>query len=212
MKALPELAGMDLAALMCSKVCHDIISPVGAIANGLELLEEDPDKDTRQIAMELIKSSATNASAKLQFARIAFGAAGSAGADLDTGDAEAVARAYYENEKKTELEWSGERALMPKNKVKLLLNLLLVALQAVPRGGTVRAELADPNGSPRFTVTCSGQNARVPSVFLDLLNGTFAEAMDAHAVQSVYTLQLARDAGMEVSATLQGEDVVFAAG
>ena len=211
MKELPKLTGMDLAALLCSRVCHDVISPVGAIANGLELLEEDTDEETKSIAMDLIKSSSKNASAKLQYARIAFGAAGSAGADIDTGDAESVANSYFDSERKTDLEWHGERALIPKNKVKLLLNLLLVSLGAIPRGGVVKSEISDPNGSVSFTITCTGKKARVPPLFLDLLNGTFEEQLDAHAIQPLYTLQLARDAGMEVSVSLQGEDVVFSA-
>jgi len=211
MNTLPSIDGMDLAALLCSRVCHDVISPVGAIANGLELLDEDNDTETKEIAMDLIRSSATNASAKLQFARIAFGAAGSAGADIDTGDAEAVARGYFNNEKKTELEWVGERALMPKNKVKLLLNLLLIALGAIPRGGKIRAEIVDPNGTPKLIITSTGIKARVPPTFLDLLNGTFEDHIDAHAIQPIYALNLALSAGMTVSVVLNGEDVVFTA-
>ncbi len=209
MKELPKLDGMDLAALLCSRVCHDVISPVGAIANGLELLDEDTDEETKSIAMDLIKSSSKNASAKLQFARIAFGAAGSAGADIDTGDAESVAKAYFESERKTDLEWHGERALMPKNKVKMLLNLIMVSLGAIPRGGVVKSEIIDPNGTPSFKITCTGKKARVPPLFLDLLNGTFEENLDAHAIQPLYTLQLAEQSGMEVSVSLMGEDVVF---
>lgn len=210
MQKLPELKGMDLAALLCSRVCHDIISPVGAISNGLELLDDDgSDEETSEIAMDLIRSSAKNASARLQFARIAFGAAGSAGAHIDTGDAENVARAFFDNEKKTNLEWHGERALLPKNKVKLLLNMLLVGLGAIPRGGVVKSEIEDPNGDPKLRITATGMNARVPPAFLDLLNGTFEEDIDAHAVQPVYTLKLAEAAGMTLSARLEGEDVVF---
>ncbi|MFZ1813962.1 MAG: histidine phosphotransferase family protein [Rhizobiaceae bacterium] len=212
MPKLPEVSALDLGALLCSRVCHDIISPVGAISNGLELLDEDSDPETKEIAMGLIRSSATNASARLQFARIAFGAAGSAGADIDTGDAENVARGYFANEKKTNLEWEGQRALMPKNKVKLLLNMLLVGLGAIPRGGIVKAEIEDPNGTPKLRVTATGTSARVPPVFLDFLNGTFSEQLDAHAVQPLYTLKLAEAAGMEVKATLSGESVVFTAG
>lgn len=211
MKELPALAGMDLAALLCSRVCHDVISPVGAIANGLELLEDDTDEETKSIAMDLIKSSSKNASAKLQFCRIAFGAAGSAGADIDTGDAESVAKSYFDSEKKTDIEWIGERALMPKNKVKLILNLLLVSLSAIPRGGIVRSEIFNANDNPSFTITCTGKKARVPPLFLDLLNGTFEDHLDAHAIQPVYTLKLAQDAGMEVTASLQGENVIFSA-
>ncbi|MGB7286835.1 MAG: histidine phosphotransferase family protein [Salaquimonas sp.] len=212
MPKLPEISAMDLGALLCSRVCHDIISPVGAISNGLELLDEDgTDAETKEIAMGLIRSSALNASSKLQFARIAFGAAGSAGADIDTGDAQSVAQGYFDTEKKTTLEWSGERALMPKNKVKFLLNMLLISLNAIPRGGVVSASFEDPNGTPRFKIVASGKNARVPPVFLDLLNGTFEENLDAHAVQPLYTLKLAEAAGLAVSASLQGEDVVFTA-
>src|SRR5471030_2767730 len=93
------LDGMDLAALLCSRVCHDVISPVGAIVNGLEVLEDDSDPSMRDVALELIKKSAASASARLQFCRLAFGAAGSAGASIDTGDAEAVARGLLETEK-----------------------------------------------------------------------------------------------------------------
>ena len=211
MKELPKLSGMDLAALLCSRVCHDVISPVGAIANGLELLDEDNDEDTKSIAMDLIRSSAKNASAKLQFSRIAFGAAGSSGADIDTGDAESVAKAFFECEKKIDMEWHGERALMPKNKVKLLLNLLLIALGAIPRGGIIEAQINDPNGNPSFTVTCSGNKARVPSLFLDLLNGTFEEHLDAHAIQPIYTIRLAKNVSMEISVNLQEDKVVFSA-
>jgi len=212
MQKLPETSALELAALLCSKVCHDIISPVGAIANGLELLDEEPDPETAQVAMGLIRSSAANASAKLQFARIAFGAAGSAGADIDTGDAESLSRGYFASERKTTLEWAGARVLMPKNKVKLLLNLVLTALGAVPRGGVVRAEIVDASGTPSFVVTATGTAARVPHVFLDLLNGTYQGQVDAHAVQPLYTLKLAEATGLAVTATLTGDSVVFRAG
>jgi len=211
MQELPSVSALDLAALLCSRVCHDIISPVGAISNGLELMDEGADEETQAIAMDLIRASAVNASARLQFARIAFGAAGSAGADIDTGDAENVARGYFDNEKKTDLEWQAERALMPKNKVKLLLNLLLVALGAIPRGGLVRAVVEGAGDSPVFTITASGKAARVPPNFLDFLNGSFSEPLDAHAIQPLYALKLAEAASMEVSATASGEEVVFKA-
>ena len=100
---------LDLAALLCSRVCHDLISPVGAIVNGLEVLEEEKDEATKTFALDLIKKSAGTASAKLQFCRIAFGAAGSAGAQIDLGDAESIARGFLEDEK-TKLDWNLPRA------------------------------------------------------------------------------------------------------
>src|SRR3974390_70360 len=71
------LEALDLAALLCSRVCHDLISPAGAIVNGLEVLDESKDEETKTFALNLIKKSARTASARLQFCRIAFGAAGS---------------------------------------------------------------------------------------------------------------------------------------
>src|SRR5204863_7879345 len=130
------LESLDLAALLCSRVCHDLISPVGAIANGLEVMEEGKDEETSKFAMDLIRKSSRNASAKLQFCRLAFGAAGSAGAQIDTGDAEKVTRGLMEDDK-TKVTWSLPRVLLAKNRVKLLLNMMLIAAQAIPRGGAL---------------------------------------------------------------------------
>src|ERR1700694_4552473 len=94
-----ELEGLDVAALLCSRVCHDIISPVGAITNGLEVLDEDNSEEMKTFAFDLIRRSARQASAKLQFARLAFGAAGSAGAEIDLADAESGAPRYMQGEK-----------------------------------------------------------------------------------------------------------------
>ena len=208
MAELFTLSAPDLAALLCSRVCHDIISPVGAINNGLELLDEGgADED----AMNLIRTSARNASARLQFARIAFGAAGSAGMLIDTGDAEAVAIAFLKNEK-PELIWNGGRALLPKNKVKLLLNLILVANGAIPRGGKITVTLENLETEPKFTLAASGPMVRVPPKFLEMHSGNKPEeAIDAHAVQPYYTLLLAHEAAMTISIRATAEEIVLTA-
>ena len=132
-----RLADLDLAALLCSRVCHDVISPVGAIANGLELYDDpEMDEETRQTALDMVRSSARTASAKLKFCRIAFGAAGSAGASIDMGEAGETAMAFVGSEK-VKLDWLVPRENRPKQQVKLVLNMLLMAMAAVPRGGTV---------------------------------------------------------------------------
>lgn len=208
MADLFTLSAPDLAALLCSRVCHDIISPVGAINNGLELLDEGgADED----AMQLIRMSARNASARLQFARIAFGAAGSAGMQIDTGDAEAVATAFLKNEK-PELEWIGGRALLPKNKVKLLLNLILIAAAAIPRGGNLTVRLDDLETQPKFTLRARGPMLRVPPKFLEMHSGAKPEEpVDAHSVQPYYALLLARDAGMTISIHASADEISLAA-
>jgi histidine phosphotransferase ChpT len=205
-----DLEALDLAALLCSRVCHDIISPVGAIINGLEVLDEDNSEEMRDFAFNLIRRSASQASAKLQFARLAFGAAGSAGAEIDLGDAEKVAMGYMEGEK-AKFSWTAPRVLMPKNFVKLVLNLILLANAAIPRGGNVdvKVESATP---PRFVLRSTGQSARVPPAFEKIVPGDIAGTpIDAQLVQAYYTGALARACRMTISARLDGEDVVIEA-
>ena len=155
MSAPIVLESLDLAALLCSRVCHDLISPVGAIINGLEVMEEDKDDETKTFAMDLIKKSARTASAKLQFCRLAFGAAGSAGAQIDTGDAEKVTRGLIEDDK-TKIAWNLPRVLLAKNRVKLLLNMLLIAGQTIPRGGALTVDPVGEGETMGFRVTATG--------------------------------------------------------
>lgn len=192
------LDSLDLAALLCSRVCHDVISPVGAIVNGLEVLEDENDPEMKEFALDLIKKSARQASARLQFARLAFGAAGSAGAMIDLGDAGNVAQGFL-NDDKLALAWEAPRALLPKNQVKLVLNLLMLATHAIPRGGKIDARATVDGEQGRFVITCTGQNARIPHGAQDLIAGRpETGTIDAHAVQPFYTGMIARAAGMDV--------------
>ena len=130
----PAISDLELAALVSSRICHDIINPVAAIANGLEMLDEEQDASMRDAAFDLIRKSASQASAKLQFARLAFGAAGSAGAEIDLRDAEKVAREFVQTTGKHQLVWEGPAATLPKNKAKLLLNLVALGILALAPG------------------------------------------------------------------------------
>jgi histidine phosphotransferase ChpT len=206
-----ELEALDLAALLCSRVCHDIISPVGAITNGLEVLDEDDNEEMKTIAFDLIRKSARQASAKLQFARLAFGAAGSAGAEIDLADAEKVATGYMQSEK-AQFSFEAPRVLMAKNLVKLLLNLILLANAAIPRGGSIKVQVEGEKDKPRFILRSAGQNARVPPAFERFVPGDIGGlTVDAQAVQGYYTGALARSSEMAVTAVLDGGDVVITA-
>jgi len=202
---------LDLAALLCSKVCHDMVSPVGAIVNGFEVLEEAKDEGTKSFALELIKKSAGTTSAKLQFCRIAFGAAGSAGAQIDLGDAEKIARGFFEDDR-TKLAWNLPRALLPKNRVKLLLNMLLIANQAIPRGGNISADPLGNGESAGFKVIAEGTNARIPPGVPPLLMGNgVTETIDAHRIQPYYTGLLARECGVTLTMAMEGAAAVVTA-
>ena len=208
---LVSLEGLDLASLVCSRVCHDVISPVGAIVNGIEMYDSGDDS-MKEFALDLARKSARQASARLQFARIAFGAAGSATAMIDTGDAGSVAKSFFADEMTT-MVWDVPRALLPKNQVKLLLNLMTIAAQAIPRGGvvTVSGGIEDERGT--FKLVAKGTNARIPSHIEDLIAGLAPNGVvDAHAIQGFYTGQIARAAGMAVTFALDGETVTIDAG
>jgi histidine phosphotransferase ChpT len=204
------LESLDLAALLCSRVCHDLISPVGAVVNGIEVMEDDADEQTKAFAVELIKKSATTASARLQFCRIAFGAAGSAGAAIDTGDAEGVARGMMEDDK-TKLTWNLPRVLLPKNRVKLLLNLLLLAGGTIPRGGSLAIEPIGEGDTMGFKITSTGLNARIAQAVPSLVAGETENPVDAHAIQPFYTGLLARACQMSVTLAPEGESIVLTA-
>ncbi len=205
------LESLDLAALLCSRVCHDLISPVGAVVNGLEVLEEGKDEETRTFALDLIKKSAQQASARLQFCRLAFGAAGSAGAAIDLGDAQGVARGFLEDGK-TRLEWNLPRELLPKNRVKLLLNLLLLAGQTIPRGGTLTVDPVGAGQSMGFRISAAGLNARIPQAVPGLVAGEpGGHAVDSHVIQPFYTGLLARSCGLGVTLAPDGERIIVTA-
>ena len=207
--AVPD--SLDLAALLCSRVCHDLISPVGAIVNGLEVLEDDNDESTKTFALDLIKKSARQASARLQFCRLAFGAAGSAGAQIDLGDAESVARGFLEDDK-TKLAWNLPRLLLPKNRVKLLLNLLLLGGQTIPRGGTMTVDPLGDGEAMGFKVRASGLNARIPQAVPGLLSGETADhPVDAHGIQPLFAGMLARACDLDVTLTANGDGILLTA-
>ena len=182
---------------------------MGAIINGLEMLDEEKDAEMRAMALDLVRKSATTASARLQFCRLAFGAAGSAGASIDTGDAEKVTRGLL-GDGKISLDWVGMRQLMPKNKVKVILNLCLIAIACIPRGGIVRVTIE--GAGDNFTVAAHGPNARLAqSVPAALACAPESGSVDAHAIQPFFTGLVARECGLALTLKAEPECVSIAA-
>lgn len=201
---------IDLAALVTSRVCHDVASPAGAIVNSLELFDTG-DPTTKEFALDLVRKSSRQVSARVQFARIAFGAAGSAGATVDTGDAENLAKGFFQDEK-VSLTWDLPRALLPKNQVKLLLNLLLVGAKAIPRGGTLAVTGTVAGDQGTFTVRAQGLNARIPHLYPEFIAGMAPNGvLDAHGIQPFFTGLAARASRMTVAFKADGDVVTVAA-
>jgi histidine phosphotransferase ChpT len=202
---------LDLAAVLASRICHDVINPVGAIQNGLELLADEKDAAMREDALDLIGKSARSAGSRLKFARIAYGASGSIGASLDMGDAQQAAMDFLDDER-TKVEWNAPRVLLPKNKVKLLLNLMAIGAQAIPRGGRLVATAEIDGETCRYAVRATGSYARIPPHAADLLAGQSETGLvDAEGVRAYYAGLVARAAGMTATIAMDGDAVTLSA-
>jgi histidine phosphotransferase ChpT len=200
-----KLSDLDLAALLCSRVCHDIISPVGAISNGLELMDDpEVDAEMKATALDMVRSSAKTATAKLKFCRIAFGASGSAGAQIDMSEAGEMAKGFVGDEK-IRLDWQAPRENRPKAEVKLVLNMLMLAMAGIPRGGVVTVTVDGRS----FVVSAKGERAKVPQAMADVLAGAVAaDSLDARMVQPYYAKLLAQSAGLTLGIALHADDTV----
>ena len=132
----------EFASLLCSRLCHDMISPVGAITNALELLDEDIDAETRTQVMALLTQSATQTSRKLQFFRLAFGAAGGFSETLDLREAQKAAGGLLDS-MRVEPTWTADISSASKSSIKLLLCLILITAETLVRGGRLEIDCPD---------------------------------------------------------------------
>lgn len=196
------MTDLEFSAFLVSRVCHDLVGPLGAVVNGLEVLEEERDAAMRADALKIVTSSAAQALARLQFMRIAFGAAGSAGAELDLGEVSRLIGGVVTGARLT-LEWEPPHISWPKDWAKLLMNSVLIAVDCLPRGGTVHIEIQPDGAAPGFKITATGQGARVSEDVERALRGEMAEH-DARGVQPVLAFRLAK--GVNAGLTLTPQD------
>ena len=206
----PQPAPLQLAALLCSRLCHDLISPVGAIGNGLEVLRDEDDAEMRAHALTLIEASAHQASARLQFARIAFGAAGSAGAEIELGDALALTQNILARGK-VSLDWKLENKLVPKDIVKLLLNLVLISIDCIPRGGVLVVQ--DNGAESLYRIEARGAKARLGADVREALFTPLAlETLDSRQIQPAFTRLIGEALKLAIAADESEEAITFTLG
>lgn len=202
---------LELAALISSKICHDVINPVGAIYNGLEILDEDDDAQAKTYALNVIRNVTEQASARLQFARFAFGAAGSAGAMIDLGTAEQISRGFVGiTQGKHKISWRGTAGYIAKDKVKLLLNLVACGVTGLPRGGEIEVAIGGTIENPAFMLRLTGTNARPPQYLAEFISGN-PQALDAMSIQAYYTWRIAQTAQMRLEILKDNADILLVA-
>jgi histidine phosphotransferase ChpT len=201
---------LELVALISSKICHDVINPVGAIYNGLEILNEEEDAEAKSYAMNVIRNVTEQASARLQFARFAFGAAGSAGSQIDLSTAEQISRGFL-GQGKHKLHWAGPAGHVAKDRVKLLLNMISAGVSALPRGGDISVAVKGPLEVASFEIRCRGTGAKSPNFLAEFLGAGPHPPLDTMTIQPYYTARLAKSAGMRLEIQKDGADILLVA-
>lgn len=201
---------IDLASLLCSRLCHDLMSPVGAFNNGIELLADETDPDMREKCLELLADSARASANKLKFFRLAFGAAGGFGEEIDTHEAQTALQGLFGAEKRIELGWVVSSDKLPKDAVKLLLNLAMLAGDALVRGGRLDVG-AERNGSGEVELAVRAEGPRIlldPSLRDTLANGS-ASTVEPRAAGAWLAHQLVVDAGGTIQLSDAGADALM---
>jgi len=205
---ITKLTAADLAALLCARICHDLVGPVSALETGLDLLNDEDNLDMHDDAIELIKVGAKQASNKLQFLRIAFGAGGSAPSIIAASELEQLARGVYPDGKVVFI-WDMAVDGLSKPAARVLLNLVMLSVQAIPLGGTVTVSTKPSGEGTCITLSCQGKKARLdPAIAKTLAGGAPEDGFTGRTIQPFYTGMIAREAKGSVTAHVATENEI----
>lgn len=203
---------IDLAALLCSRLVHDMLSPVGALSNGIELLRDERDPEMRQRCLELLEQSATISTDKLKFFRLAYGAAGGFGEDVPVEEPRQLIEALVANNGRIELAWAVAEATLPKPAVKVLLNLAAIAIDALPRGGQLDIGAECRGGAIEIAVRAAGDRIAFDETIGGALEGTLSPAELSGRTAPAYMIrQIAEGAGGGLQYAVSSEALVMGA-
>ncbi|MEO5773408.1 MAG: histidine phosphotransferase family protein [Sphingomicrobium sp.] len=199
----------DLASLLCSRLCHDLMSPVGALNNGLELLADEQDPDMREKCLELLSESALASANKLKFFRLAFGAAGGFGESIDTREAHTALAGLFGPERRIELGWMVPDAKLPKGAVKLLLNLALIAGDALVRGGRLDVGAETRDGEIEMVIRGEGPRILLDPTFRETLLGNASDVVEPRAAGAFLARSLVEEAGGSIQLSDPADEVLL---
>jgi len=201
---------VELASLLCSRLCHDLMSPVGALNNGIELLADETDPEMREKCLELLEDSARASANKLKFFRLAFGAAGAFGDEIDAHEAEAALEGVFGAERRIELGWLVSADKLPKGAAKLLLNLALLAGDALVRGGRLDAGAEVREGEVELVIRAEGPRILLdPALRETLATGGSGGTVEPRAAGAWLAHRLAADAGGSIQLSDPSDDVLL---
>lgn len=200
---------VDLASLLCSRLCHDLMSPVGALNNGIELLADETDPEMREKCLELLVESARASANKLKFFRLAFGAGGGFGEEIDTHEAEVALEGLFGPERRIELGWMVADNKLPKQAVKLLLNLALLAGDALVRGGQLDVGAERSDGQIELAVRAEGPRILLDPALRETLETGGDDPIEPRAAAAWLAHKLAGDTGGSIRLSDESSPVLM---
>ena len=193
---MTDTAALDLASLLCSRLCHDMLSPVGALSNGLELLRDEKDPEMRKRCMELLEQSARASADKLKFFRLAFGAAGGFGQMVAVHEARALITALIGDSGRITLDWTLSGDELPKAAVKTLLNLAAIGIDALVRGGTLEVGAEMTGEASEIVIRAVGPRIAFDQTIGQALDGSLPMGeLSSRTAPAAMIHQLAASAG-----------------
>ncbi len=207
-----NISAIDLASLLCSRLCHDLLSPVGALNNGLELLADEKDPEMRKRCFELLEQSAKISADKLKFFRLAFGAAGGFGEMVPVQEPRALVDALVSNNERISVNWALSGDTLPKPAVKTLLNLSLIGIEALVRGGTldIGAEMRD--GASEIVIRAAGPRIAFDPIIGRALEGKLAaDELSSRTAPAYMLSELASGLGGGLQFALSDDALVLGA-
>ncbi len=201
-----DMPAEDLAALLCARLCHDLVAPVSAINTALEVMEDDSAADMREEALKLLHLSAGQASAKLEFARIAFGAGTSAPGMVETRELKRLVMGAFSSAR-SEIIWQVTASHLSKAASRLLLNMVILGVEAALRGGEVHIEA--PSAARMRVCARGGMTKLLPTVTTALNGEPMENGYDGRSIQPFYTGLIARSLGGRTEAHVLDDGVEF---
>lgn len=203
------MSDVDFASLLCSRLCHDLVGPVGSIYNGVELLADEDDPDMRRRCLELLADSAKQTANKLKFFRLAFGAAGGFGAQIDTREAQTALEGLFAD-RRIAIDWLVDAAALPKNAMKILLNLAMTAGDALLRGGRLNVAAEQRGDIIELAVRAEGQRVLLDPELRAALEGrTSFGDLNPRAAAAFLVHTLVQAAGAKLMVSEQDGVLVF---
>ncbi len=201
---------LDFAALLCSRLCHDLLSPIGALNNGLELMADETDPDMRERCLELLADSARTSANKLKFFRLAFGSAGGYGDSVPANEARTAIEGMFAATGRVKIGWLVAEDMLGKLPAKVLLNLSLIAGDALVRGGQLDIGAERRGDLVEIVVRAEG-----PKIVLDpelrtaLTGGLQPDAVSARTAAAWMIQSLVTGAGGEMMLSQPGDPALL---